>query len=110
MFFPEQIASKIAETETKLRLVDKLSLKEFSRASSAPATIASISIPAQDKGKRLTEEKTEYLPPTMFGMTRIEISSLSATAKREEFLSVIIANLSLKLLTFSLRICPNISP
>ena len=44
----------------------------------APANILSISIPLTAIGKSPTGVNTEYLPPTLFGITKVWYSSLSA--------------------------------
>ena len=55
-----------------------------------PFTISSISIPTNAKGNKPTAEKTENLPPTSSGTTKVLYPSCSAICLRiPVFLSVV---------------------
>ena len=61
-----------------------------SRALAAPIIIDSILIPAVAIGNKPTAVKTEYLPPTSSGTTKVSYPSLSANCFKAPFdLSVV---------------------
>ena len=59
----------------------RIGVRQRSSARAAPASIAVVSMPATAAGRRPTGESTEKRPPTLRGIGRLGIPSLSAIAR-----------------------------